>query len=150
MSDDKNFHDVARPGSLDPQHTSRPTIVGQAQLARDPMMKEQEEEPRLAPHGETKLQPPTLTAESIKTSEPTTEAVPSELDGPDVVAKDRKAEAAEKDKQLQDEKIQQMINDKTYAVPVGHLQRKRTMRTLLIVVVVVAIAAAVAFMLLSR
>lgn len=149
MSDDKNFHDVARPGSVDPQHTSRPTIVGKAELAHDPMMKEQEEAPHLAPHGEAKLKPPTLTAESIQAQQ-AAEAVPSELDGPDVVAKDRKAEAAEKDKQLMDEKVQQFIDDKTYAVPVGHLQRKRTLHTLLIAGIIVVIVAAIGFVLLSR
>ena len=39
MPDHKKHFDIARPGSVSPQHTSRPIITGQDQITQDPMMK---------------------------------------------------------------------------------------------------------------
>lgn len=140
MTDPKNFHDVASPNKAQPQPTSRPIIVGKPELARDPMMRgeitEKEDKQPLAAHAQPNLTPPTLTAENVAT-EREAELPPSELDespSPGAISAKNEAEA---EKQQLETKLNQLIDDKTYAVPVGH--QKRNHRLLLIALAIIVV-----------
>jgi len=161
MDEPKSFHDVARPGNTPQSPTSRPIIVGREPIMQDPMMKGEAQPPKptLPDHkDEPTMTPPTMTsAPSAETPASTPAETPPESEVstalnssiPSAAAKE--AKTAE-DKQLQDAsaKVQDLIESKTYAVPVGHLQRKRTMRIVLIVgAVVLVVGAGVAYFIAS-
>ncbi len=128
--DPKNFHDVAHPNSTPQSSTSRPIIVDHEPIMQDPMMRSDNPPKPLARHSdEPKVQPQTLTAapEALPPSEVTTEltsSIPKAVTEP---------KAAQGSKDEQDTKIEQLIESKAYAVPVGHLKRKRTLRMVLII-----------------
>ncbi len=145
MDEPKKFHDVARPGSTPPQHTSRPIIVGREPIMRDPMMKEEAvpEKPALPDHkDEPKIAPATIAASPAPAPTTVTDPAtppPSEMStalNSSIPSDAEKEVNSQKNKELEDRnsKVEGLIESKTYAVPVGHLQRKRTLRIVLIVV----------------
>ena len=155
MEEPKSFHDVARPGNTPQSPTSRPIIVGREPLMQDPMMKgtPQPEKPALPDHkDEPTMTPPTLTA--APASQPTPAAPDPAIPPPSEVSTEltssipTEGEKEAKDlkqKEVSDHnsKIQELIESKTYAVPVGHLRRKRTLRVVVIGVVIAVVVSAV-------
>ena len=145
----KNFHDVARPGSTPQSSTSRPIIVNREPLMQDPMMKgsPQPEKPALPDHDDEPIvAPPTLKATPAKAeSAPTTPTpeAPPESEASTAIRSSIPPNPPKpsEDKVLQEasDKVQGLIESKTYAVPVGHLQRKRKLRVIVIIVAVVLV-----------
>ncbi len=129
----KNFHDVAHPNSTPQSSTSRPIIVDHEPILKDPMMKDASTTAPLARHGdEPKVASPVYNYKEELSPEPSPSEVPTEVNSSIPKNDEKTAKNAKPAQDEQDAKIEQLIENKTYVVPVGHLKRKQTLRLLII------------------
>lgn len=144
MNDDKKHFDVARAADIPPSHTSRPVIVGREPGVRDPMVREQgesDQEMSLSHHAEATLTPPTLTADKVATEQEKED----EKKAKDPSEKNRVADI-DKD----NAKLEQLIKDKTYALPIHGFKSSKTWLFIVFGVVVLILSAAAYYFYASR
>lgn len=120
MSDDDQKHlDVTKPGLLPVSHTSKPALVNNQQLSKDPMMRDEDkkdDKPELSK--KSLVLEPTITKESLKKDETQLkdESQPKEVkeeELPDGVIENQQPVVDERS-----EEIERLINEKKYYLPI--------------------------------
>ncbi|MCA9343678.1 MAG: hypothetical protein H6793_03045 [Candidatus Nomurabacteria bacterium] len=120
MSDDDQKHlDATKPGLLPVSHTSKPALVNNQQLSKDPMMRDEDkkdDKPELSK--KSLVLEPTITKESLKKDETQLkdESQPKEVkeeELPDGVIENQQPVVDERS-----EEIERLINEKKYYLPI--------------------------------
>lgn len=160
--DNKKNIDVSPPGNQPADQTSRPIIVSRDQAAHDPMVRSkdltssQRSEPmrsavaaKPSSNPETSpLSTPTASAQPAAGTEPTTQSQASKTDSssadselPSSVIDSKQPETAA---EIPDDKVQTLINSKTYNLPIKASKTKRAFMIIAIILFLVIMLGAVA------
>jgi hypothetical protein len=162
MAVDNKMFDVAKPGKTAADPTSRPIIVGQgARIKQDPMVSTATPKPETttaeakAIHDKVIAPPEGVTSpkpkeETKSPAEPKQDNSSSEAAVVDAVveqadkkeAKDAKNQEASEEDKARRQHIDNLIADKTYFLPVGHITRKKNVRNSLIFITLLLVVAA--------
>jgi hypothetical protein len=165
-SDDKKFHDIAKPGKTPASSTSKPVIVTNRSMVKDPTLKSDDQvaaEPLVKSEAKIIAPPKDLETENTDEKQPKAAEEPDAPSEPkstenaaegtesntdkddeqiDVGRKQRQKEAAlsEADK-AKNEHIERLVASGRYAVPVGHIRRNKRLRSVFVIVLLLILLA---------
>jgi len=156
MPDHKKHFDIARPGSVSPQHTSRPIITGQDQITQDPMMKfptevqpkqttSEAKTKRLLAHEEPDILPINPVVVEKPSQEHLITSFGGEVEPVNEPAGANISQATQK--QVNNDTVNQLIQSRSYKLPIKH--KKSNASTLIIVVLLITILVIAGLYLLS-
>lgn len=129
--------DATKPGVVPVSHTSKPALVAPQQLARDPMMRGSElaeSDIPIQEHKKSDLKP-AMTKAEIESERPAEEKSKDDAELPKEVI-----EAKQPVIDQQSEKIQSLIDKKTYNLPIKSTSTKIFLKIAIATVVVVVLA----------
>ncbi len=172
MANQRKPFDVSPPGQKPVNHTSRPVIVGRSDRVKDPMVREQDkdssEEKILSYRPELKLEPSEELLSQTKATSSTTESTTTqenstaELAAPENIAVPDKpdlissfdddirnpASAPQKETPAEDH-IQQLVENKTYYLPIKRKASSKIIKVTLIALITVTVGAAAVYLIMT-
>lgn len=147
MSDEPKHIDVTRT-SQPVSHTSRPIITGHQPIGPDPMMKTNQttpsptsDEEKLGQHVDIKLTPTGVMPTEQRAAEPKV----SDQDLPASVIETKAV-----DTKVPADKVQELIDKKTYQVPISATPSKRLFKAVIIVLAIALVGGAIAAYLMMK
>lgn len=175
-SDDKKYFDVSQPGKTAAEPTGRPIIVANRSMVKDSTLTHEANDDidngkkvssDFGSKNEAKSVKPLLEHDSAKTkdSEEETKKVSEKADEPREADEEtqsvddqidpgrvdeKKAVELTEAEQIRKKELDKLIASGKYVVPIGHIERNRIVRRILIVLIVIVVLAVVAAVVLKK
>lgn len=144
-SSDKKHLDITKPGIAPVSHTSKPALVAPQQLAQDPMMRkpqEQSSDLSVIEHQDIGLKP-TISKSDIEDEQSDNESKATDKDNPDIIDENKDEDlpkgVIEKKNPINDqqtEKLKELIDKKTYYLPIQSTPQKTLLKIVVILLII--------------
>lgn len=152
MTDEQKHLDITKPGNVPVSHTSKPALINSQVIAHDPMMRKEEPAsiPAVIEHRDNGLRPTTLESvpETEKTNTNQKVDIPQTNQPDDNFDSELPNGVIENKNPIEDQqsKIEELVNKKTYYLPIQSIPKKfivKVVVVLLVVSLVLALSVAV-------